>query len=392
MKFLHTSDLHLGKALHGTDRTSDEIQMLADISRIAKEKNVDAILIAGDIFDTARPSAAVQQIFAQFLSDLTESLPDAKIIAMAGNHDSGARLEIFSSLLRRQGIYMLGKINPDDPAASIVHIPGKGYVAAVPYTHERNLPPDFYRAVIQEIGNRNAENLPVILMAHTTMEGCDATGHDHPFELSVGGIDSIAADMFGSPDAYDYVALGHIHKPQSIHSGASASAKIRYCGSPLAAGFDESYPHGVDFVEIASRGASPERETIEISPLTPLVTIPSAAPEPWEVVVRKLAEFPADIPALLRLNVLVEGFLPPEAADEARALCSDKLARLCFINACRKEAARADSLSLTVSEFRSRNPLEIAREYALSQGVEFTHDLQEIFIHAASVAEQQTDI
>ena len=374
MKILHTSDWHLGHTLYNFDRTEEQQSMLDQMVTIVKEQKPDVFLLCGDVYHTSQPSAAVQTMLTEGMVKIHEAYPAMTIVMTAGNHDSGSKHEIFRTPWRALNVYSIGQLEKDDPEEHIVEVPGKGYVVAVPYAYDRNIPEGFFQLLLDKVADRNTEELPVVLSAHTTVKGCDFTGHDHASEYTVGGIDSLDLDQMG--DGYDYLALGHIHHEQFVHSGKH---NVRYCGTPLPVSFDENFSHSVSIVEIGKHGETPEVKRIEIENPRPLVTLPTEGFASWEVAKKLLMDFPDEIPAYIRLNVVVEDFLPVEASAEAAKLAERKLCWFCYINVKRRSVSQSETKVLTVQEFQSEEPIEIARRYAEDSGISFDEDMKAIF-------------
>ena len=380
MKILHTSDWHLGHVLYGYDRTNEQQAMLEQMVEIVKEEKPDVFLLCGDVYHTSQPSAAVQTMLTDGMVSIHNAHPQMKIVMTAGNHDSGTKHEIFRTPWRALGVYAVGQLEKENPDEHIIEVPGKGYVIAVPYANERNIPDGFFQQLLDRVAERNTEGLPVVLTAHTTVKGCDFTGHDHATEYSVGGIDSFELEQMG--EGYDYLALGHIHHEQFVHSGKH---NVRYCGTPLAVSFDETFPHSVSMVEIGKHGEKPAVEIIEIENPRPLVTLPTEGAASWEEAKSLLEEFPDDIPAYIRLNVEIDDFLPVEANAEASSLVKSKQCRFCYINAKRKKAGQSEANVLTVQEFQSENPVKIAKRYAEYSGISFDEELESMFKEAMAM-------
>ena len=374
MKILHTSDWHLGHSLYNYDRTEEQTAMLQQMVDIVSERQPDVFLLCGDVYHTAQPSAAVQTMLSDALVKIHEAHPEMVIVMTAGNHDSGSKHEIFRTPWRTLNVHAIGQLEKANPEEHIVEVPGKGFIIAIPYTNERNIPEGFFQQLLDKTDELNTEGLPVVMTAHTTVKGCDFTGHEHASELTVGGIDSLELDQFGQ--GYDYLALGHIHHEQFVHSGKH---NVRYSGSPLAVSFDENYPHSISMVEIEKHGDRPTVETIEILNPHPLVTLPPTGFVSWEEAKAMLQDFPKDIPAYIRLNVEVNGFLTAEANDDAIRMTSGKQCRFCYINSRRKATEQVEAKSLTVQELQSEEPIEIARRYFEDIGVSFDEELEEIF-------------
>lgn len=374
MKILHTSDWHLGHTLYNYDRTEEQQAMLEQMVGIVQTHQPDVFLLCGDVYHTPQPSAAVQTMLTDAMVRIHEACPQMTIVMTAGNHDSGSKHEIFRTPWRALKVYAIGQLERDNIDEHIIEVPGKGFVIAVPYANERNIPDGFFQQLLDRTAERNTDGLPVVLTAHTTVKGCDFTGHDHATEYTVGGIDSLDLEQIG--EGYDYLALGHIHHEQFVHSGKH---NVRYSGTPLPVNFDENFPHSISMVEINKHGDIPIVEKIEIINPHPLVTLPAKELATWEDAKELLKAFPDDIPAYIRLNVEIDDFLPTEANAEASQLTKDKKCRFCLINAKRKNISKSEAKILTVQEFQEENPLEIARNYAEFTGKVFDEEMAEMF-------------
>ena len=370
----------MGHVLYGYDRTDEQQAMLDQMVKIVEEEKPDVFLLCGDVYHTSQPSAAVQTMLTDGMVSIHNAYPQMKIVMTAGNHDSGTKHEIFQTPWRALGVYAIGQLEKENLDEHIIEVPEKGYVIAVPYANERNIPDGFFQQLLDRVAERNTEGLPVVLTAHTTVKGCDFTGHDHASEYSVGGIDSFELEQMG--DGYDYLALGHIHHEQFVHSGKH---NVRYCGTPLAVSFDENFSHSVSMVEIERHGDTPTIEKIEIENPRPLVTLPTEGAASWEEAKELLEKFPDDIPAYLRLNVEIDDFLPVEANEEAASLAKRKQCRFCYINAKRKMDRQSETKVLTVQEFQEENPVEIAKRYAEYSGICFDEELESMFKEAMAM-------
>lgn len=383
MKILHTSDWHLGHTLYGFDRTEEQTAMLEQITHIVSEYKPDVFLLCGDVYHTAQPPAAVQTMLSDALVKIHKVHPEMIIVMTAGNHDSGSKHEIFRTPWQALNVFAIGQLEKEHIDEHIIEVPGKGFIVGIPYANERNITEGFFQRLLDRVAELNTEDLPVVMTAHTTVKGCDFTGHDHATELTVGGIDSLELEQMG--EGYDYLALGHIHHEQFVHSGKH---NVRYCGTPLAVSFDESYPHSVSMVEIERHDAKPIVETIEISNPRPLVTLPTTGIASWEEAKELLRQYPDDIPSYIRLNVEVDGYLPGEAYMEAVNLTNDKQCRFCYINAKRKEVKQSDAKTLTVQEFQSEEPIEIVKKYFEDSGFGFDDELEGIFKEVLAMVQE----
>mgnify|MGYP000068510860 CR=1 FL=1 len=230
MKILHTSDWHLGHTLYNYDRTAEQQSFLRQLTRIVTEEQPDAMVVSGDIYHYSSPAAATQKMYTDAMLNIHQACPGMAIVVTAGNHDSSSKLEIDSSLWQHFGLNVVGNIERTAEEVNldkhIIEINNEkktiGYVIAVPHVYPQNFPlldtetprdqrqARFFQALLDEVKKRNTAQLPVVLMAHLSIEGSDRSGHDE----SIGGIEYVPLSAMG--EGYDYLALGHIHCPQDI--------------------------------------------------------------------------------------------------------------------------------------------------------------------------------
>lgn len=235
MKFLHIGDLHLGKKFNDVNLLDDQIYVLNQIIDIANNKNVDALLIAGDIYDKSNPSSFAMTAFNDFLTKLVEL--NIKVFIISGNHDSDQRISYFSSLIKNVGVYVSEKFEGKTQKIELEDEYGKINIHLLPFVRPANVRKyypdekiDNYQDAIEiilENSNINYDERNV-LMAHQFITGsitCDSE------EMSIGGLDNIDASVF---DGIDYVALGHIHKAQRLLRDS-----LRYSGSIMKYSFSE---------------------------------------------------------------------------------------------------------------------------------------------------------
>ena len=374
MKIVHTSDWHLGHSLYGYNREMEQASMLRQIEDIVRDETPDALVVSGDIYHTGQPSASIQKMFTEAVMRIHAACPDVTIVITAGNHDSASRHEITKALWSTQNVFMVGSIDKDDICSQIVELPGKGFIIAVPYINERSIPEGFWQSLLDEVAGKNPGGLPVVLMAHLTVSGSDFRGHDDARDYSVGGIDSIELHDLGA--GYDYVALGHIHHAQTLEG---SEGRVRYSGTPVPVSFDETYPHSVSVVEIEAHGDAPKLREVEIKNPLPLVNLPSEGFAPWAEAKELAKQFPKDFPAYIRLNVEVEDTLPPEANAEIRSILAEGKGLFCHLNSRRKRDEATERKTLSVSEFRAMEPMEVARLFAEDSGRGFDDELEALF-------------
>lgn len=384
MKILHTSDWHLGHVLYNYDRTEEHQAMLSQMQAIVEKEKPDLFLLCGDVYNLSQPSAAAQTMFSNALVKIHQANPDMTIVVTAGNHDSPARHDVFQTPWLALNVHTVGNLNSDNPGSHIIEVPGKGYVVAIPYCHERNLPDGIFQQLLDRTAELNTGNLPVVMSAHTTVSGCDITGHSNITERHVGGIDSLSVEQMGT--GYDYLALGHIHKSQFIHTGKH---NVRYSGTPVAVSFDEAYSHSVSMVEIDAHNTTPRVTEIEITNPRPLVTLPATGYVCWEEALNLLSNYPGDISAYIRLNVTTESFLPAEAHYIAEQAIEGKKCMLCQINVKREKQTTDNTPAYTIQELQEEKPLEIARRYAAYKNITFTTEMEELFNQVIDIVNQK---
>lgn len=384
MKILHTSDWHLGHTLYNYDRTEEQMAMLLQMVDIVREEKPDVFLLCGDVYHTPQPSASVQTMFTNALVEIHDANPNMTIVVTAGNHDSGTKHDIFRTPWKALKVYTIGSVDANNKEDLIIEIPGQGYVIAVPYVNERNMPDGFFQDLLDIVAERNKANLPVLMTAHTTVSGCDFTGHENASEYVVGGIDSHSLEDMGT--GYDYLALGHIHHAQFVRGGHH---RVRYSGTPIPVSFDENYQHSVSIVELNKHGEGPVVKEIEIQTHRPLVTLPKDGVATWKDAKDLLEDFPNDIEAYIRLNVEVDNFLPVEANAEALLLTEGKKCRFCVINTHRLKKDRREAKVMSVQEFKTEKPIDIAERYAEDIGVEFDDDMKELFNETLALLKEE---
>ena len=287
MKFLHISDLHIGKRVNEFSMIEDQKYILRQIKEIALEKQVDAVMIAGDIYDKPVPSAEAVQLFDQFLTGLADC--GKKVFAVSGNHDSAERIAFGAQLMSSREVYVSPVYDGEVRCVTCQDAYGELCIWLLPFIRPAVVR-HAWRKVTEgiSIGKKDAgtkqdlaqeddvetvetyqdalqfvvSHMPVdaskrnILVAHQFVTGASRCESE---EVSVGGLDQIGAEVF---DVFDYVALGHIHSPQHI-----GRETLRYCGTPLKYSFSEAeQKKSVVVMEIKEKGDI----FIEKVPLKPL--------------------------------------------------------------------------------------------------------------------------
>ena len=265
MKLLHTSDWHLGKTLKGANLLDDQVFILERLFDIINDTKPDAVLITGDIYDRAVPPADAVELFDATLNRLAErNLPT---LIIAGNHDSSTRLNFGSKLFAQQKIHIATK-TLDEPAQIVLADDfGDVYFSLIPYFEPSAVADGerlTYNAANQLYVERARQKIPAgkrsVAMAHVFLTGGVESESERKF---VGGSANVDAQIFSG---YDYVALGHLHRPQKI-----SAEHIRYAGSPLKYSFSEAdHKKSVTIVELDGAGAV-KTEKISLTPKRDLV-------------------------------------------------------------------------------------------------------------------------
>jgi len=279
MKILHTADLHLGQIIYQNYERGDEHRhFFAQLKEWCKNEKPDALLVSGDVFDIQQPSAATKKAFTEYFADLHGYCPDMHIVITAGNHDSASRLQADSAVWEYANTNLVGVSPAVDADADcldnyIVRLQ-TGYIVAMPYMiGERK---GQLQSILDRIAAENTEAKPVVMMGHTAVDGLDTAGHT--FDIGTLKVQDTAS--FGT--GYDYLALGHIHKPQTIGHIQDAitdevtyqSPVIRYSGSVLHVSCDEAYPHTVSLVEIDRHGGNVKIKQLRIDELRHFYVLP----------------------------------------------------------------------------------------------------------------------
>lgn len=370
MRFLHLSDLHIGKRLNEFSLLEDQAYILGQILEITKSEQPDGVLIAGDVYDKAAPSAEAVGLFDDFLTRLSQS--GTAVFLISGNHDSPERIAYGSRILDRCRIYLSplyeGKTEPVILKDEI----GEVAVYLLPF-----LKPAMLRRFWpeEEIGSyTDALRLAVgamdigssrrnILVAHQFVTGASRCESE---EVTIGGLDNVDASVFA---AFDYVALGHIHSPQSI------GETIRYCGTPLKYSFSEAgQEKSVTVVELSEKG-SLQLRTI---PLKPLHDLRELRGRYEELTTRSFYE-----------GTPTEDYLHIVLTDEEDVLGAAEKLRTIYPNLMKlsydNRRTRSDRVLESASGVEEKSPLELLSElYRLQNNQEMSEEQQ---TYAASVFE-----
>ena len=263
MRFIHTADLHLGKRLHDMPLLEDQIYMLDELRKLAIARGADAVMIAGDVYQSSSPPSEAMSAFDGFVTALAAA--GIRVFAVSGNHDSERRVAYLASLVRGSGIYVSEHFTGTLQQFTMEDEHGELVVSLLPFIKPINVRRCYPEETIESYQDAAAAVLrhsPVdtakrnILICHQFITGAQTAGSE---ELSVGGVENIDAALFKD---FDYVALGHIHRAQRV-----GRETVRYAGSPLKYSLAEAaHKKSAAVVDMGAKGDV----KIELVPLTPL--------------------------------------------------------------------------------------------------------------------------
>ena len=327
MRFLHVSDLHLGKMLHGVSllENGDQPAWVEGFLKLAEEQKPDAVLIAGDVYDRSAPSGDAVELLSVLLKGLAaQGIP---VLLVAGNHDSGQRLAFLDELLAKEGVHIAGVPGPGGRLEKVTLEDAYGPVHfwLLPYVFpalaarllEDESIRDYETAVRALLEAQNIDfSQRNVLVAHQNVTHAGAEAQRGGSETMVGGLGQVDDRVF---EGFSYVALGHIHA-----AGAVGRESVRYAGSPLCYHFDEvrQPKKGAVLVELGAPGTEPRIETLVIPPLHPLRELRGGWKElqAGELALERRGEY-------LRV-VLTDSRVTPEIGDFLRELARARDSRI----------------------------------------------------------------
>jgi len=332
MRLLHTSDWHLGHALHGVGREREHAAFLAWLVEVIEAERVDALLVTGDVFDGSTPPATAEAMWFGFLADARRRVPGLDVVVIAGNHDSPAKLSAPSPALAALGVRVIASV-PREPAGLIVEVGGAdgAVVAAVPYLRpidlpERADPMESVRAVYAEAlaaARAAARGRPVVVTGHLFVTGASPSWLSER-RIVTGGAEAVGAELF--PDDVAYVALGHLHRAQRV----GGRETVRYAGSPIPLAMNEAgYVHQVVLVDLPAGDV----RTLPVPRTLELLRVPRHGALPIDEALAAVAALPAigdeAIEERPLLEVVVALAQPePRLRDRIEAAAAGRRARL----------------------------------------------------------------
>ncbi|HEU4375003.1 MAG TPA: exonuclease SbcCD subunit D C-terminal domain-containing protein [Telluria sp.] len=405
MRLLHTSDWHLGQALHNFERTYEHQCFLDWLLDTIVAERADALLISGDVFDTANPSAGAQKQLYRFLQQARARSPQLDIVVIAGNHDSPGRLEAPGPLLEAHGTVVVGHVvrNLDgeiDLERMLVPLRDqqgevRAWCVAVPFLRPGDLPrgvfadgeapadpyshgiATLYQQAYALAQARRAPGQAILAMGHCHMVDGQASLESER-RIVIGGTEALPATMFDP--AIAYVALGHLHLAQRV----GQKEHIRYCGSPLPLSFAEvGYQHQVLRIDLAD-GAARDITPLMVPRSVQLLRVPPQ-PGPLEEALAALAaleldDLPPEQQPFLEVRMLLDA---PEPGLRGRieAALAGKPVRLAKIEPTRRQQTVApETVAMTLDQLAQLQPDDVFRRlYLQKYGEEAPPDQQSAF-------------
>lgn len=370
MKIIHTSDWHLGISLHNASLLEEQKNFVDFLAMTVKEQNIDAVMIAGDIFDHSVSSAEAISLYNETVTKLCNEI-GIPVIISAGNHDGAARLASCSELLKKAGLFIFGKLSKEISMVEINDVD----IYVLPYfntdevkalfpEHKISSYADAMNCVLTAIKHNFKPGKRNILMCHCFVSGSVLSESDRA--AMVGGTSVVPSEIF---NGFDYVALGHLHKPQD------RGYNIRYSGSPLKYSFSES--EHKKSVTILNIGEEITFEELEIVPSKDVRVIRGTYDE---------------IIALAEIDQKRDDYIKIEVSDKYAGMEAVELFRTYYNNLLNisGKISETEETSLTVEELYSLSPDDILKRfYNEVTGSDLVEEQLQLFMEAMEAVENE---
>lgn len=404
-KIIHTADWHLGQSFFGYDRQPEHTAFLKWLAETVADRQIDVLLIAGDVFDVANPSASAQRQFYHFLKEINLANPGLQVVVVAGNHDSAARLEAPNPLLEELEIAVVGVVKRNESGEidfnslllPLRHRDGsvQAYCMAVPFLRQGDYPPTdqkdqntyvagverMYRGLYEFAMEKAGTELPLVALGHLHVLGAELSDNDRSERVIMGGLESVTSDSF--PRELAYTALGHIHKAQKV----GGREEVRYSGSPLPMSFSETnYRHQVVLVTLDGRTPA-SIEPLIIPQTVALMRVPKV-PVPPAQVLEALRALPdkaetdsaCALAPFLEVRVLLTE-PAPGFRNEVEEVLANKFVRLVsIVPSYPKQPGYTEERVLSIHDLQQIDPLDmIKRTYESKYANALPESLERLF-------------
>jgi DNA repair protein SbcD/Mre11 len=383
MRLLHTADWHLGQKFMNQPREAEQGMALDWLLATIAAEQVDALIVAGDVFDVSNPPVSAEEQYYRFLTRLKDT-GCRHVVIVGGNHDSPAKLNAPRGLLRALDMHVVG-CAADDPAEEIVELRGadgqtEAIVAAVPFLRDRDFRftavgesndervrriqagiYEHYQMVAERAAERAATlpgRVPVIATGHLFAAGASATEEQH--NIYIGNLENIRAEQF--PEVFDYIALGHLHRAQVV----GKQPRIRYCGSLLPLSFSERTDEKcVLIIDFDLLTAVPTVRPVVVPVFRRLLTL-SGSPAELDTALQS-AHRPTDpLPAWVELHITGETYVAGADA-QLREAARDLHMDILKIRAERRAATLDETAPLV--DLQELTPEEVFIERCMAQHI-----------------------
>lgn len=374
MKLMHLSDLHLGKRLNEFSLLEDQSFILQQLVELVRSEQPDCVLLAGDIYDKPVPPAEAVTLFDDFLNKLAQL---TTVCVTSGNHDSAERLAFGAQLMREGGVHFCGLYTGEPQCVTLQDAYGSVHIYLLPFlkpAHVRHCLPsteaeqvttyhEALRCAVERLHINAAERN--VLVAHQFVTGAQTAGSE---AVNVGGVDNIGAEVFA---AFDYTALGHIHKAQNV-----GSERVRYSGTPLKYSFAEwQQEKSVTLVELGEKGSV----SVTALPLAPLRDLRKLRGSYEELMSKDFYdELPKDSDGLLRdfyRLTLTDEEDVPDAVQKLRSVYKNLL-QLEYDN----KRTRTDNAIEGAERVVEKLPLELMEEFYQLQNNQALSEKQRAYL------------
>lgn len=346
MRLIHTSDWHLGQTLHGQEREYEHRCFLNWLLQQLQQHRSDALLIAGDVFDNPNPSVSAQELLYDFILRAHQQNPQLQIVMIAGNHDSGARIELPAPLMQSLNTHALGRVYGQEPSdyqrlcLPLRNAQGsiEAWCLAIPFLRPTEIigqrlgsqyleaAQQVHRELLEQAEHKRQAGQALIALTHTHLIG-GVISEDSERNICIGNAEAMPASLF--PESISYVALGHLHRPQQV----GGQNRLRYSGAPIPLSFTEAnYPHQVLCVELQGE----QLQNIHSVPVPRAVNMQRLGPAPLEQILTHIQALPQhqgpqETYPWLEIRVQLEEPLP-DLRPRLEAALGDKHYRLIRIN------------------------------------------------------------